>query len=111
MDKASQENDHNGYTEGETVSVEATAYTASCEGCTGVTATGVDLDANPDEKVIAVDPNVIPLGSEVYVEGYGYATAEDTGGDTKGDRIDLFVPSEDEAFDYGRQSADVTIMD
>lgn len=97
--------------EGETVSAEATAYTASCEGCSGVTATGVDLDANPDEKVIAVDPDVIPLGSKVYVEGYGYATADDTGGDIKGDRIDLFVPSKDEALDFGRQSVDVTIVD
>src|SRR5699024_161275 len=63
--------------EGETVSAEATAYTASCEGCSGTTATGVDLDANPDEKVIAVDPDVIPLGSKVHVEGYGTATAAD----------------------------------
>lgn len=97
--------------EGETLSLESTAYTASCDGCSGVTATGVDLNANPGEKVIAVDPDVIPLGSKVYVEGYGYATADDTGGDIKGDRIDLFIPSEDEALDYGRQSVDVTIVE
>ena len=55
------------------LSVEATAYTADCAGCSGVTATGVNLKDNPDQKVIAVDPSVIPLGSKVYVEGYGYA--------------------------------------
>lgn len=97
--------------EGETLSLEATAYTASCEGCSGVTHQGTDLDANPDEKVIAVDPDVIPLGSEVYVEGYGYATADDIGGDIKGNRIDVFIPSEEDALDFGRQSVDVTIVE
>ncbi|GAE45476.1 cell wall-binding protein [Mesobacillus boroniphilus JCM 21738] len=62
------------------ITVEATAYTANCTGCSGITKTGVDLKANPNAKVIAVDPTVIPLGSKVYVEGYGYATAEDIGG-------------------------------
>lgn len=45
-----------------TITVTATAYTASSEGCSGITKTGVDLKANPDAKVIEVDPNVIPLG-------------------------------------------------
>src|SRR5699024_7259225 len=78
-------------TDGETISAEATAYTASCDGCSGTTATGVDLNENSDEKVIAVDPDVIPLGSKVHVEGYGTATAADTGGDINGDRVDLFM--------------------
>src|SRR5699024_7233683 len=72
---ASQEQSSQDDPDGKTVTVTATAYTADCEGCSGVTSTGVDLNANPDAKVIAVDPSVIPLGSEVYVEGYGYATA------------------------------------
>src|SRR5699024_5126990 len=97
--------------EGKSLSLEATAYTASCEGCSGVTKTGVDLEANPDEKVIAVDPDVIPLKSEVYVEGYGYVTAEDTGSDIKGDRVDVFIPSEEDAMDWGRQTVEVTIVD
>ncbi len=93
------------------ITVEATAYTADCEGCSGTTATGVNLKENPDEKVIAVDPNVIPLGSKVYVEGYGYATAADTGGAIKGNRIDVFIPSQDQATDWGRRSVNVKILE
>src|SRR5699024_4772959 len=66
-----------------------TAYSANCNGCTGKTATGYDLTAHPDAKVVAVDPNVIPLGSRVWVEGYGEAVARDTGGDINGKRIDI----------------------
>ncbi|PLR95963.1 LysM peptidoglycan-binding domain-containing protein [Bacillus sp. T33-2] len=95
---------------GEEITVEATAYTAECEGCIGITKTGVDLNENPDAKVIAVDPNVIPLGSKVYVEGYGYATAEDTGGAIKGNRIDVFIPEQGDALVWGRQQVKVTII-
>ncbi|PFA67020.1 peptidoglycan-binding protein [Bacillus sp. AFS015802] len=93
------------------ITVEATAYTASCDGCSGTTATGVNLKENPDAKVIAVDPNVIPLGSKVYVEGYGYATAADTGGAIKGNRIDVFIPSKDQAVDFGRKTVNVKILE
>jgi len=93
------------------ITVKATAYTASCEGCSGTTATGVDLKANPDAKVIAVDPKVIPLGSKVYVEGYGVATAADTGGAIKGNRIDVFIPTEDGALEWGNKHITVKIID
>ncbi|MBA2176679.1 LysM peptidoglycan-binding domain-containing protein [Halobacillus locisalis] len=97
--------------EGRTINVEATAYTAYCTGCSGVTATGIDLRANPDRKVIAVDPNVIPLGTEVYVEGYGRAVAGDIGGAIQGNRIDVFMPSRSDALNFGRQNVEVTILD
>jgi 3D (Asp-Asp-Asp) domain-containing protein len=96
---------------GKTFSVTATAYTASCDGCSGITATGVNLKENPDAKVIAVDPSVIPLGSKVYVEGYGYATAADTGGAIKGNKIDLFVPTKGEATNWGVRTVNVTIVE
>ena len=60
------------------------------------TATGINLRSNPNLKVIAVDPSVIPLGSKVWVEGYGYAVAGDTGGAIKGNKIDLFMPTTDQ---------------
>ncbi|WP_338448067.1 LysM peptidoglycan-binding domain-containing protein [Niallia oryzisoli] len=96
---------------GKEVMVEATAYTANCEGCSGITKTGVDLNANPDAKVIAVDPAVIPLGSKVYVEGYGYATAADIGGGINGHEIDIYVQNHNDAIQWGRKTVKVTIID
>ncbi|CAM3736256.1 3D domain-containing protein [Mesobacillus zeae] len=93
------------------ITVSSTAYTANCEGCSGTTATGLDLKANPGSKVIAVDPSVIPLGSKVYVEGYGYATASDTGGAIKGNKIDVFFPSNDDAIAWGRKQVKVTVIE
>ncbi|MGI8314213.1 3D domain-containing protein [Halobacillus mangrovi] len=94
-----------------TVNVEATAYTAFCEGCSGTTYTGIDLRANPDKKVIAVDPDVIPLGSKVRVPGYGVAVAGDIGGDIKGHRIDVFIPQEAKAFKFGRKQIKIEILE
>ncbi|WP_341356408.1 3D domain-containing protein [Rossellomorea sp. y25] len=93
------------------VNVTATAYTAYCEGCIGITKTGVDLIENPDARVIAVDPSVIPLGSKVYVEGYGYSRAEDTGGAIKGKRIDIYMEKEKDALKYGVQDVKVKIIE
>lgn len=95
---------------GRTINVEATAYTAYCAGCSGITATGLNLKANPGLKVIAVDPDVIPLGSKVYVEGYGVAIAGDTGGAINGHRIDIFMPSHQKAMDYGRRNITVKVL-
>ncbi|OIK13050.1 peptidoglycan-binding protein [Bacillus sp. MUM 116] len=92
------------------ITVKATAYTASCEGCSGITATGINIKANPNKKVIAVDPSVIPLGSKVYVEGYGEAIAGDTGGAIKGNRIDIFIPSEQDAVNFGVKKLKVKIL-
>ncbi|MER2263241.1 MAG: LysM peptidoglycan-binding domain-containing protein [Psychrobacillus sp.] len=93
------------------LTVTATAYTASCEGCSGITSTGIDLNANPNQKVVAVDPTVIPLGSKVWVEGYGEAIAGDIGGAIKGNKIDVYMPSYDDAINWGRQSVKVKILD
>lgn len=95
--------------EGETMTMSSTAYTAGCEGCSGTTANGTELSG--DENVIAVDPDEIPIGSEVHVEGYGDAVAADTGGDINGDRVDLHMGDEDEANDWGRQDVKVTVKE
>jgi len=96
---------------GKEIYVTSTAYTASCNGCSGTTATGVNLHANPNAKVIAVDPGVIPLGSKVYVDGYGYAIASDTGGAIKGNKIDVFFPSKSDAYRWGRKTVKIKILD
>ncbi|KEP27470.1 MULTISPECIES: LysM peptidoglycan-binding and 3D domain-containing protein [Bacillus] len=92
------------------MTVTATAYTANDGGISGITATGVNLNKNPNAKVIAVDPNVIPLGSKVYVEGYGEAIAADTGGAIKGNKIDVHVPSKSQAKNWGVKSVKVKVL-
>ncbi|MBT2581381.1 3D domain-containing protein [Planococcus sp. ISL-109] len=96
---------------GKEMTVSATAYTAYCVGCSGVTRTGIDLRSNPNQKVIAVDPSVIPLGSKVWVEGYGTAIAGDTGGAIKGNKIDVFIPTQGEALNWGRKNVKIKVLD
>ncbi|WP_318841538.1 ubiquitin-like domain-containing protein [Metabacillus halosaccharovorans] len=91
--------------------VNSTAYTANCNGCSGTTATGVNLKANPNAKVIAVDPSVIPLGTKVYVEGYGYAVAADTGSAIKGNKIDVFLSSKSAAYRWGSKRVKIKILE
>lgn len=95
---------------GNELMVTATAYTAFCEGCSGTTAIGLDLRSNPNQKVIAVDPNVIPLGTRVWVEGYGEAIAGDTGSAIKGNKIDVFIPTQNEALEWGRKQVKLKIL-
>ena len=92
------------------MTVTATAYTAYCTGCSGTTAIGIDLRANPNQRVIAVDPRVIPLGTKVWVEGYGEAIAGDTGGAIKGNKIDVFIPSQESAMAWGVKTVKIKIL-
>lgn len=92
------------------ITMSATGYTAKCAGCSGITATGIDLNSNPNAKVVAVDPSVIPLGSRVWVSGYGEAIAGDTGGAIKGNRIDLHFPTKEAALGFGRGTVTVKIL-
>ncbi|WP_274309737.1 3D domain-containing protein [Solibacillus daqui] len=93
-----------------TLTVEASAFTASCNGCSGKTAYGIDLHKNPDIKLIAVDPDMIPLGTKVWVKGYGIAIAGDTGGSIKGGKIDVFMKTKKEAYSWGRKKVEIKIL-
>lgn len=86
--------------------MEATAYTPTDGSSHGITASGIAARRG----VVAVDPRVIPLGTRVYIPGYGFALAADTGGDIIGDRIDLCVESHSEAWTFGRQMVKVYII-
>lgn len=55
----------------------------------------------PTLKTVAVDTNIIPMGSLLYIEGYGLRVAMDTGGLIKGNKLDIFVDSHDEAIQKG----------
>ena len=90
--------------------VTATAYTPYCTGCSGTTATGLNIRQNPNMKVIAVDPAVIPLGTKVYVDGYGYAVAGDTGSAIKGNKIDILMPTKQEAYRWGVKTVKIRIV-
>lgn len=64
------------------------------------TASGAKATAG---RTVAVDPNVIPMGWWIYIDGIGYRRAEDTGGAVKGNKIDVFLGSESEAIQFGRK--------
>ncbi|MEG2353768.1 MAG: 3D domain-containing protein [Clostridium sp.] len=90
---------------------EATAYNPLIGSSRAITATGTVATRNPGGySTIAVDPSVIPLGTKVYVEGYGYAIAEDTGGAIKGNIIDVFLSSYNESCNWGRKKVKVYII-
>jgi uncharacterized protein YabE (DUF348 family) len=88
------------------MTMEATAYLPTDGSPEGLTATGVPAR----HGIVAVDPRVIPLGTRVYVKGYGLALAADTGGAIKGDKIDLCIENADEAWAFGRRPVKVYIL-
>jgi 3D (Asp-Asp-Asp) domain-containing protein len=83
-----------------TLVVDAVAYHLP-----GVTASGIPVGVG----VIAVDPTVIPLGTRVFVPGYGPAVAADVGTAIKGNIIDLWMPSTPQAMAWGRRAVTITI--
>jgi 3D (Asp-Asp-Asp) domain-containing protein len=82
------------------IHVQATAYALY-----GHTATGTYVHHGS----IAVDPRLIPFGSEVYVPGYGWGKAEDTGGAIRGHIIDLWMPTNSECCLWGRRDVDIVV--
>lgn len=90
-----------------TLTMESTAYYGHA-----TTASGLKPVRNPDGiSTVAVDPNVIPLGSKVYVSGYGVAIAADTGGAIKGNIIDVYLNSYEECMSWGRRQVTVQILE
>ena len=87
--------------------VSATAYSAQDPGNSTRTAAGTLVRRG----VIAVDPNVIPMGTRVFIPGYGEAVAEDTGGAIKGNHIDIAFDTHKEALTFGRKNLEVYIME
>lgn len=96
------------FTRSRVLNMESTAYTPSAGRAnpTFRTATG----RRAQYGVVAVDPKVIPLNTLVFVEGYGFAIAADTGGAIKGNKIDVCVPTTQEALRWGRRTVKVHIF-
>ena len=88
------------------LTMQASAYSAQDPGNGNYTATGSRLK----KGIVSVDPKLIPLGTRLYIEGYGYAVADDVGGAIKGHRIDLAYDSRSEALQFGRQTVKVYVL-
>lgn len=86
--------------------VVATGYAPGSDGVDWRTATG----GRAGYGVIAVDPKVIPLGTRLFIPGYGYGIASDTGGVIDGDRIDLCYETRTEAMLWGRRTVTITVF-
>ena len=89
------------------IQVEATAYSRFEDGMSDYTATGEFVR----HGIIATDPYVIPLGTRVYIPGYGYAVAADTGGAIQGHIIDVAMESVSECYAWGRRFVEVYILE
>ncbi|MCX8053988.1 MAG: 3D domain-containing protein, partial [Armatimonadetes bacterium] len=92
------------------LTMHATAYDPGPRSCgryaTGRTACGLQAGYG----VVAVDPRVIPLGTHLYIEGYGHAIAGDRGRAIKGNRIDLGFSTYKEAIRFGRKRVTVHVL-
>lgn len=90
---------------------EATAYCA-CPKCCGKWADGITASGTKAvaKRTIAVDTSIIPLGSEVEIEGLGTYIAEDTGSAIKGKIIDFYFDTHEEALKFGRQKVNLKII-
>jgi len=86
----------------------ATAYFSGGGGLNGNGITAIGLRAK--KGIVAVDPRVIPLGTKLYIQGYGEALAADTGGWIKGNRIDLVFESLEDCYRYGRRKIKVYLV-
>lgn len=87
------------------------SFYCPCAECNGVAGANTASGTVPEEgRTIAVDSSVIPLGSRVYIDGYGVFIAEDTGGAIKGSRIDVHVSSHTRAYELGIKYADVYLI-
>ncbi len=84
----------------------ASAYSSQDPGNSKYTASGNLLK----HGYVSVDPDVIALGTKLYIEGYGYAVADDIGGTIQGNRIDLAMDTRAEALQFGRKSVKVYIL-
>lgn len=97
------------------LNMKVTAYSAGPESCgpsaDGITAVGIPAERKPDRGIAAVDPRVIPLGTWLYVPGYGQALAADVGSAVKGMHVDVLMDTHEEALRWGIRYLPVYVLD
>lgn len=88
------------------------SFYCTCEKCCGAYATGLTKSGTTvtEGRTIAVDPKVIPLGSRVYIDGYGVFIAEDVGSAIKENKIDIAVGNHEQALKLGIDEATVYLV-
>ena len=95
-----------------TATIRATAYTHTDAGCDFITSTGTTVRWG----TVAVDPRYIPYGTRMFIIAsngssvYGLAMAEDCGGDIKGDRMDLYMPTYEQCMEFGRRTCTIYFL-
>ncbi len=100
------------YTYNKTMKVKATAYTHTDAGCNKTTATGTTVRWG----TVAVDPRLIPYGTKMFIVSndgrfvYGLSAAEDCGGSIKGNRVDLYMPTTKQCFNFGVRNCTVYFL-
>ena len=82
-------------------------YAHICGTGNGLTATGTEVTAG---RTVAVDPSVVPYGTTMYIEGYGFRVAEDCGGAVNGNHIDIAVDTHENALSMGTKTSGVWIL-
>lgn len=93
------------------MTMNTSAYTASCAGCSGITASGYNVRNTTTYngyKIVAASTQ-FPIGTKMYIPGFGNAIVLDRGGAIKGNKLDLLVGSNSQAYSWGRKNVTVTI--
>jgi len=92
------------------VTMESSAYEPGPQSCGPFASGNTSCGLKAGYGVVAVDPDVIPLYTRLYIEGYGYAVAGDVGSAIQGNKIDLGMLTVDECYDWGRRDVKVYIL-
>ncbi len=90
----------------------ATAYYAFGKGGNDINGNGITaIGLRARKGIVAVDPRIIPLGTKLYIPGYGEALAADTGGWIKGNRVDLCFETLEDCFRYGKRKIKIYLVE
>jgi len=93
------------------MTMNTSAYTPYCVGCSGITASGINVKNNQTYKgyKIIAAPRQFAIGTKMYIPGFGHAIVQDRGGAIVGNKLDLLVKTKSQAYSWGRKNVTVTI--